>query len=269
MIYQPKGRAREYSPLAANIYEGCDHGCIYCYVPRILRQDRDAYRLTVKPKKDIIERLTDQVSKWKGEKEQVLLSFTGDPYCHADRKERITRQALRILLEGGFPVAILTKGGSRCLQDLDIFQQYKDRIKVGATLTFSSGREARQYEPYSAGPQDRMQTLYNLHQSGVRTWASFEPVIEPDQTIELINQTLDYVDEYKIGKINQFNDLDKYIPWTTFLQAVVGILRKKEKDFYVKEDLRNQAPDVYLTEKESDMNALNMKPEVCQLSLEI
>ncbi len=269
MIYQPKGRAREYSPLAANLYEGCDHGCVYCYVPRILRKDREAFRLTVNPKKNIIERLKGQVSKWKGPRDQVLLCFTGDPYCHAEMKERITRQALRILLEGGFPVAVLTKGGSRCLRDLDIFQQYKDQIKVGATLTFISGREARQFEPYSAGPEDRMQTLYNLHQNGVRTWASFEPVISPDQTIELINQTMDYVDEYKIGKINQFKDFDKHIPWNTFLQEVVDILRMREKNFYVKEDLRNQARDIILTKKESDMNALTMKQEAGQLSLAI
>ena len=269
MIYQPKGRAREYSPLAANIYEGCDHGCIYCYVPRILRMDKETFRLTVRPKKDIIERLTDQVSKWKGEKEQVLLSFTGDPYCQEEMYQAITRSALPILLEAGFPVAILTKGGRRCLWELDIFQQYKDQVKVGATLTFIDEKDAEEFEPYSARPQNRMEALKILHDNGIRTWASFEPVIEPVQTIKLIYETLDYVDEYKIGKVNQFNDLDKYIPWTTFLQAVVGILRKKEKDFYVKEDLRNQAPDVYLTEKESDMNALNMKPEVCQLSLEI
>lgn len=32
-IYEPSGKAREYSPLALNLYKGCDHGCNYCYVP--------------------------------------------------------------------------------------------------------------------------------------------------------------------------------------------------------------------------------------------
>ena len=31
IIYEPKGKAREYSPLAVNLYRGCSHGCLYCY----------------------------------------------------------------------------------------------------------------------------------------------------------------------------------------------------------------------------------------------
>ncbi len=38
LIYVPKGRAREYSPLALNLYRGCEHRCSYCYCPRIDRQ---------------------------------------------------------------------------------------------------------------------------------------------------------------------------------------------------------------------------------------
>ena len=31
LIYEPKGKAREYSPLALNVYSGgCDHACRYC-----------------------------------------------------------------------------------------------------------------------------------------------------------------------------------------------------------------------------------------------
>lgn len=36
IIYEPKGRAREYANLAANLYSGCIHGCVYCYVPQFL-----------------------------------------------------------------------------------------------------------------------------------------------------------------------------------------------------------------------------------------
>ena len=271
IIYQPKGRAREYSPLAANFYQGCDHGCIYCYVPRIFRMDRQKFRESVTPKESIISRLKDEIKKWKDPKEQVLLCFTGDPYCRTEMKQSITLSALPILLQAGFPVAILTKGGSRCLRDLDIFKQYKDQIKVGATLTFIEEKDTKEFEPYSARPWERMETLARLHQNGIRTWASFEPVIHPDQTIELLNQTLEYVDEYKIGKINQFQNLDKGIDWNAFLRKVVKILRDQDKDFYVKQDLREQAKDVWLSQKEKDMNALTLVAplqQIRQLSLE-
>ena len=269
IIYQPKGRAREYSPLAANLYKGCDHGCIYCYVPRILRMDKQKFRESVTPKKDIIKQVTDQVSKWKGPKEQVLLSFTGDPYCKAETTQFITRASLQMLLLTDFPVAILTKGGSRCLRDLDIFTTYKDQIKVGATLTFIKELMTQAFEPYSAGPQERLDTLKILHENGIRTWVSFEPVICPDQTIELLNRTLEYVDEYKIGKINQFENMDKGIDWKDFLQEAVIMLRRHDKDFYVKQDLREQAPEIWLTHKEKYMDALTLQPTAALSKLTI
>lgn len=37
-IYEPKGAAREYSPLALNYQTGCDHGCVYCYVPKMMQR---------------------------------------------------------------------------------------------------------------------------------------------------------------------------------------------------------------------------------------
>src|SRR6185295_11127456 len=39
-IYAPRGQAGEYSALAANPYRGCGHGCAYCYVPNVTKQDR-------------------------------------------------------------------------------------------------------------------------------------------------------------------------------------------------------------------------------------
>jgi DNA repair photolyase len=33
VIYEPKGKAGEYAPLALNLYAGCSHGCTYCFAP--------------------------------------------------------------------------------------------------------------------------------------------------------------------------------------------------------------------------------------------
>ena len=42
-IYEPRGRAREYSPFAMNYFKGCDHGCRYCYVPRMMKVFNSQY----------------------------------------------------------------------------------------------------------------------------------------------------------------------------------------------------------------------------------
>lgn len=42
-IYEPQGRAREYSPLALNFFRDCTHGCIYCYVPPMFKRFNAQY----------------------------------------------------------------------------------------------------------------------------------------------------------------------------------------------------------------------------------
>jgi hypothetical protein len=85
-----------------------------------------------------------------------------------------------------------------------------------------------------------------LHDNGIKTFASFEPVIFPDQSLNLIKQSLGYVDVYKVGKINNYNGIDKTIDWKDFLEKAVSILRESGKAFYIKHDLRQAAPSVRL-----------------------
>jgi len=43
IIYEPSGKALEYSPLAANLYAGCGHRCVYCYAPLALKRTREMF----------------------------------------------------------------------------------------------------------------------------------------------------------------------------------------------------------------------------------
>jgi len=229
VIYEPKGRAREYSPYALNIYNRCDHDCEYCYVKtmRFYRAKDE-----VKPRKDIVKNLISQLSKQTIDK-QVLLCFTGDAYCLANDEYGITREVLKVLNDYNVPTAILTKGGKRALQDIDIFKKFSN-IKVGATLTFVDKSESLKAEPLAAVPQDRLDMLKELHKSGIRTWVSFEPVIDYSATMKLLDLTKDFVDEYKVGKMNHY---DTNIDWSKFGNEIAGRLYILQKDFYIKKEL--------------------------------
>lgn len=57
VVYEPKGRAAEYAPLAANLYDGCPHACSYCYVPGILRRHRLDFHEAAMPRRDVLAKL--------------------------------------------------------------------------------------------------------------------------------------------------------------------------------------------------------------------
>ena len=247
LIYTPRGRAREYSPKALNIYLSCTHGCEYCYAPSCRHQTREQYFAKPYPRKDIAKKLWKELDR-ESPKEQVLLSFIGDVYCETHDENRATRECLEALYAHSVPVAILTKCGFRCLNDLVLFEMFGEHIMVGTTLTFDNPRDSFAWEPGAANPYERVATLDRLHDCGIRTFASFEPVIDPEQSLNLMKVTAEEgcVDVYKIGKLNNYKGLDRQIDWTDFLVRAVEIMREHGKEFYVKEDLRRCAPTVQL-----------------------
>jgi len=179
---------------------------------------------------------------------QILLCFVGDPYCAAERTHRRTRSALSVLQSARCSVAILTKGGARCLDDLDTFRDWPDgRIKVGATLTFWGKAPSAHYEPGAAMPCDRLDALRQLQEAGIKTWASIEPVIDAEESLAVIDASLPYVDAYKVGKLNH---KPSAIDWKAFCVSAVEMIRSAGRALYVKDDLRLFAPAGFLRPEE-------------------
>ena len=257
-IYRPKGRAREYSPLALNIYGGgCDHACKYCYCSGVLHGQ---WGTEAKQRNMCLSALRREARK---ASEQILLSFIADPYCSAELMYGNTKDALTVLRDEGCSVAILTKGGKRCLRDLGLFSSWPDgRIKTGATLTFLSESKSLQYEPGAAVPDDRLQALKDLHEAGVKTWVSIEPVIDPSESLAVIKASLPFTDSYKIGRWNH-DSRSESTDWAAFACAAVSLMRDSGKRFYIKDGLRSFLPEGFLTAEEScpDSLCLPCRPE--------
>lgn len=139
-------------------------------------------------------------------------------------------------------------------------ETFGKNIQVGASLTFTSVTDAKKWEKNAAVPNDRFNSLKRLHDAGIRTWASMEPVIFPDQSLEIMEITKDYVDSYKIGKLNHFPKHEQKFNWTSFLNAAIKTMRKNNKLFYIKNDLAKWADEeTVLTPNERDMDFLAIK----------
>lgn len=110
LIYAPRGRAREYSPKALNIYLSCTHRCEYCYAPSCRHQTREQYFKKPEPRRNIASALDHELDN-NPTREQVLLSFIGDVYCETADDNNATYWCLDTLQRHDVPVAILSKGG--------------------------------------------------------------------------------------------------------------------------------------------------------------
>lgn len=254
-IYEPQGRAREYSPYALNIYKGCIHRCVYCYAAKYPYPK--TYFEIVEPRPNIIPLLEKQLERERFDK-QILLSFIGDPYNPEEAIHNVTRQAISALRKHGVPVAILTKGGTRCLKDMDVFKRFGGHIKVGASLTFIEEKDSLEFEPGAPLPGDRFEALRELHRNDVATWASLEPVIYPDQALRIIEASYGFVDHYKVGKVNHWPEHEKGVDWTGFVEKAVLLLRSLRKPFYIKQSLRVFSGSIHLMQEETDQDHLNV-----------
>jgi len=256
-IYQPEGRAREYSPLALNYFKGCDHGCKYCYVPKLFKRFNASYvhdYVSCNINYRELEKSIQSLSEDDKEK-QILLSFTGDPYCNAEKGE--TREVLKILLRHQLHVAILTKNPEKAQRDIDLFREFK-RFKIGTTLVFSEEEDRKEWEPGTIDSNRRIESLKYFFDNNIKTWVSFEPVIIPEQTIRLLINVKDYVDHVKVGKLNNFPEIEKNINWSKFLYDIVYILRKENMKFYIKNDLIKYNKGLYFSGNELDKDFLNV-----------
>ncbi len=235
VIYQPRGRAREYAPLAVNLYRGCGHGCIYCYAPEVTFIDRQGF-IKATPRQGIIEKLKRDARQaaWDGVKGKVLLCFTCDPYQPIDEIYQLTRRAITILHGMGFNITILTKAGKRAERDFDLLRPDDE---FATTLTLLDEQKSRQWEPGAAPPEERIESLRNARELGIKTWVSLEPVIEPAETIEIIRQTHSFVDLFKVGLLN-YHPRGKEIDWNKFLIDCIALLEEYGSQYYIKKDLR-------------------------------
>jgi len=269
-IYQPSGAAREYSPLALNYIKGCDHGCVYCYVPKMMKRFDAGYvhsNVYMKEENALLKELAASFKKFRFSEKQVFLSFLTDPYSHFNNDTKLTRRVLEMLLENSIPVSILSKGGNNILQDLDIIKAFGKNIQVGGSLTFTNETDSLKWEKNSSIPTERFETLKTLHENGIRTWASMEPVIYPEQSLEIMELTSGYVDGYKIGKLNHFPRHEEKFDWTKFLNDSISVMRKNDKTFYIKNDLSLFAnEDTKLKEHERDMDFMAIKNQFSRQS---
>lgn len=174
-----------------NPYQGCEHGCIYCYA----RNSHNYWgfsagldferKVLVKVDAPRLLEETFRKNSWKAS--PVMLSGNTDCYQPAERKFRLTRQILEICLRHRHPVSIITKN-ALIERDTDILKELAAHGLVHVALSVTSLRLELQriLEPRTATPSKKLDVIRNLSDAGVPVLAMMAPVIPSINDSEII-----------------------------------------------------------------------------------
>jgi len=165
-----------------NPYRGCEHGCTYCYARPYHEYlgfsaglDFET-RILVKPEAPELLRRELRSPSWKPQ--TLACSGVTDCYQPVEKKFRITRACLEVLVEFGNPVAIVTKN-RLVARDIDLLQKLAalGAASVVISLTTLDRSLAASMEPRAASPAARLETIRLLQEAGIPAGVSVAPVI--------------------------------------------------------------------------------------------
>jgi len=175
-----------------NPYQGCEHGCIYCYA----RNTHEFWGYSagldferkILIKKDAPELLEAKLKSKKWEACTIVLSGNTDCYQPAEKKFKITRACLEVFLKYRHPVGIITKN-SLILRDLDILKELTEHRLIGVNVSVTSLSEEtrRILEPRTATIKKRLETIRVLSENGIPVNAMLAPIIPGINSHEIMN----------------------------------------------------------------------------------
>lgn len=236
-IYEPKARAKEYGDLAINIYTGCPHRCYYCFAPAVLHKSRETFCTDIQLRKGIVEAVKRQLESEHITGKLIEMCFVCDPYP-LGYDSSATREIIKTIKAAGNHVQILTKNGTDAIRDFDLLDG-DDWFGVTYAGYPNLADGISPAEPGAGTPFWRLQALKGAHAAKIKTWVSCEPVLDAQDVLLLVEKG-DYIDKFKIGKINYH---PSEINWKAFGKAAEAACKRYGRNYYIKEDLRKEMQD--------------------------
>jgi DNA repair photolyase len=167
---------------SVNPYQGCEHGCIYCFA----RPSHSYWNLgpgldfetRIFHKPGLAQLLERELSSPAYACKPINLGANTDPYQPAEREHRTTRELLEVLLAHRHPVTVVTKG-ALILRDLDLLAAlaHQRLVNVFISLTTLDDGLKRVLEPRAASPEARLRVIRSLSGAGVPVGVLLAPMI--------------------------------------------------------------------------------------------
>src|ERR1700744_91443 len=175
-----------------NPYQGCEHGCIYCYA----RNTHEYYGFSagldferkIIVKRNAAELLEQYFNKKNYQPVCILLSGNTDCYQPIERRLKITRSLLQMFLQYKNPVSIITKNNV-ILRDLDILSELGKMNLVHVNVSITSLREQlrQKLEPRTVTASGRLGVIQKLTETGIPVRVMAAPIIPGLNSDEIPN----------------------------------------------------------------------------------
>jgi DNA repair photolyase len=165
-----------------NPYQGCEHGCLYCYARNTheyfgFSAGLDFERKII-VKRNAAELLEQYFNKKNYQPVCILLSGNTDCYQPLERKLKITRSMLQLFLQYRNPVSIITKNNV-ILRDLDILSELgkMNLVHVNVSLNSLNEKLRQKLEPRTVTATGRLGVIQKLSENGVPVRLMAAPII--------------------------------------------------------------------------------------------
>ncbi len=165
-----------------NPYQGCEHGCVYCYARNShtywgFSSGLD-FESKIVVKKNVAEKLEANLSSHNWKVNTLMLSGNTDCYQPIEKKLKLTRSILELALKYRNPVGIITKN-SLVLRDLDILNKLAELSLVHVYFSINTLDEElrRNMEPRTASSIKKLEAIETLTKAGVPVGLLCAPVI--------------------------------------------------------------------------------------------
>ncbi|TCK67716.1 DNA repair photolyase [Winogradskyella wandonensis] len=174
-----------------NMYQGCEHGCIYCYA----RNSHEFWGYSagldferrILVKKDAPKLLEVLLKKKSWKAQTIVMSGNTDCYQPAEKQFQLTRKCLEVFLKYKHPVGIITKN-SLILRDLDLLKDLAKDNLIGVNISITSLSEdtRRILEPRTATIKKRLETIETLSEIGIPVNVMLAPIIPSINSHEIL-----------------------------------------------------------------------------------
>jgi DNA repair photolyase len=165
-----------------NPYQGCEHGCIYCYARNSFEYWGYSAGIDFEKKIIVKRNAPDLLRKFlmnpKWECVPIGLSGNTDCYQPAEQKFRLTRGLLEVCNEFNQPVGMITKNAGM-LRDKDLLSEMAAKKLVSILVSITSLNEdlRRVMEPRTTTAKQRLRLIEEMSKAGVRMGVMLGPMI--------------------------------------------------------------------------------------------